>query len=58
MLSISQEFLELGWSNIRKVWLDGNFLTGRIPANIGEAWPQLESLDLYDNNMEGASPGG
>lgn len=51
-----EEFVKLGWSNIRKVWLDGNFLTGTIPANIKEAWPKLESLDLYDNSMEGPIP--
>ena len=28
-----QEFVKLGWSNIRKVWLDGNFLTGTIPVS-------------------------
>lgn len=25
--------MKLGWSNIRKVWLDGNFLTGTIPVS-------------------------
>ena len=51
-----EEFVKLGWSNIRKVWLDGNFLTGTIPDNIAEVWPKLESLDLYDNNLEGSIP--
>ncbi|CAJ1337910.1 unnamed protein product [Effrenium voratum] len=51
-----EEFLKLDWPNIQKVWLDGNFLTGRIPENIGDLWPKLESLDLYDNNLEGPVP--
>eukprot|EP00931_Biecheleriopsis_adriatica_P076264 TRINITY_DN49996_c0_g1_i1.p1 TRINITY_DN49996_c0_g1~~TRINITY_DN49996_c0_g1_i1.p1 ORF type:complete len:477 (+),score=116.50 TRINITY_DN49996_c0_g1_i1:29-1432(+) len=51
-----QEIVELGWSNVQKVWLDGNFLTGPIPENIAEMWPQLRSLDLYDNNLQGPIP--
>ncbi|CAE8587819.1 unnamed protein product, partial [Polarella glacialis] len=51
-----EEFLQLGWTNVRKVWLDGNFLTGGIPDNISEIWPALQSLDLYDNAMSGPLP--
>ncbi|CAK8990127.1 unnamed protein product [Durusdinium trenchii] len=51
-----EEFLQLGWRNLRKLWLDGNFLTGVIPENIAVVWPHLESLDLYDNNLEGPIP--
>eukprot|EP00933_Yihiella_yeosuensis_P066084 TRINITY_DN7016_c0_g1_i13.p1 TRINITY_DN7016_c0_g1~~TRINITY_DN7016_c0_g1_i13.p1 ORF type:complete len:496 (-),score=55.70 TRINITY_DN7016_c0_g1_i13:136-1623(-) len=51
-----KDLVDLGWSNIEKVWLDGNFLSGRIPENIGELWPKLRSLDLYDNNLEGPIP--
>ena len=29
--------------------------SNRFKANIKEVWPKLESLDLYDNNMEGAA---
>lgn len=51
-----KEFLDLGWTGIRKVWLDGNFLTGPIPSDIADAWPSLQSLDLYGNKMEGPLP--
>jgi len=51
-----EEFLNLGWTNLRKLWLDGNFLSGSIPSNIGSVWPKLRSLDLYDNNLEGPIP--
>merc|ERR1712113_653560 len=51
-----REFLSLDWSNIEKVWLDGNFLTGEIPDEIDKAWPSLQSLDLYENSMHGEIP--
>lgn len=51
-----REIVDLGWSNIEKVWLDGNFLTGEIPEDLARAWPRLQSLDLYDNNLEGTIP--
>mmetsp|Transcript_173197 Transcript_173197/g.549878 ORF Transcript_173197/g.549878 Transcript_173197/m.549878 type:complete len:179 (+) Transcript_173197:984-1520(+) len=51
-----EEFLKLGWTNVEKVWLDGNFLKGGIPENIADLWPKLKSLDLYDNDMEGPIP--
>ncbi|CAE7234572.1 FLS2 [Symbiodinium microadriaticum] len=51
-----EEFVKLGWSNIEKVWLDGNFLTGKIPEDIALRWPKLKSLDLYDNDLEGPLP--
>ena len=41
-----------------QVWLDGNFLTGTIPADIATRWPELQSLDLYDNDLTGAIPAG
>jgi len=51
-----EEFVKLGWSNIEEVWLDGNFLTGKIPDDIALRWPRLKSLDLYDNDLEGPLP--
>eukprot|EP00927_Polykrikos_kofoidii_P014051 TRINITY_DN16123_c0_g1_i2.p1 TRINITY_DN16123_c0_g1~~TRINITY_DN16123_c0_g1_i2.p1 ORF type:complete len:501 (-),score=51.47 TRINITY_DN16123_c0_g1_i2:83-1366(-) len=51
-----KDIVDLGWSNIRKVWLDGNFLTGSIPEYMAESWPFLQSLDLYDNHMDGRLP--
>jgi len=50
------EILELGWSGVQKVWLDGNFLTGSIPEDIADKWPLLASLDLYSNSMVGTVP--
>jgi len=41
-----EEIVRLGWSGVRKVWLDGNFLRGTIPADIGKTWPSLQSIDL------------
>ncbi|CAE7488557.1 ERL2, partial [Symbiodinium pilosum] len=51
-----EEFVNLGWTNIEKVWLDGNFLTGQVPEDIAKKWPNLRSLDLYDNDLEGSLP--
>jgi len=51
-----KDFVDLGWTNVEKVWLDGNFLTGEIPEYIARAWPSLQSLDLYDNRLEGQIP--
>ncbi len=38
------------------MWLDGNFLTGGIPAYIADVWPKHRSLDLYDYKMDGPIP--
>lgn len=35
-----------GLVNIEKMWIDGNWLSGTIPAWIGHAWTKLRRLDL------------
>eukprot|EP00929_Paragymnodinium_shiwhaense_P107961 TRINITY_DN742_c2_g1_i1.p1 TRINITY_DN742_c2_g1~~TRINITY_DN742_c2_g1_i1.p1 ORF type:complete len:497 (+),score=103.95 TRINITY_DN742_c2_g1_i1:132-1622(+) len=52
------DIVNLGWTGIRKVWLDGNFLTGTIPEDLADKWPELQSLDLYSNAMDGRVPDG
>jgi hypothetical protein len=51
-----EDLVNLQWTNVKKVWLDGNFLTGTIPSDIATSWPALQSLDLYDNLLTGTIP--
>merc|ERR1712226_1820637 len=51
-----KEIVDLGWSNIEKVWLDGCFIKGSIPDEMPDKWPKMISLDLYGNSMEGTIP--
>mmetsp|Transcript_47189 Transcript_47189/g.95253 ORF Transcript_47189/g.95253 Transcript_47189/m.95253 type:complete len:253 (-) Transcript_47189:125-883(-) len=51
-----QDWLDLRWPKIEKVWLDGNFISGAIPEDLPQAWPHLRSLDLYNNNLTGHIP--
>jgi len=51
-----QDFMDLGWKKLEKLWLDGNFISGNIPEDLPQAWPNLSSLDLYNNNLTGEVP--
>merc|ERR1740130_2381084 len=44
------------WKSIEKFWVDANFWHGSIPVEIGEKWPHLRTLDLYNNDMSGPLP--
>merc|ERR1712039_1140548 len=35
---------------------DGQWLHGSIPAFMSARWPNLRTLDLYDNNLRGGIP--
>ena len=50
------DFLALGLPKLEKLWVDGNFLSGTLPASLPEAWPSLVSLDLYANRFTGSVP--
>jgi hypothetical protein len=40
----------------RLLYLDGNRITGTIPASVGRAAATLEQLYLQDNQLEGTAP--
>ena len=44
------------WSKLERFWLDANWMRGSIPSQIAEKWPNLRSLDLYDNELVGNLP--
>jgi Leucine-rich repeat (LRR) protein len=44
------------WSNIREIHLEGNQLTGKIPAFALAQNPFLETLELGENSFTGAIP--
>ncbi|KAA0150158.1 hypothetical protein FNF29_05399 [Cafeteria roenbergensis] len=44
------------WSRLEKFWIDGNFAYGRLPERMGELWPNMRTLDLYSNSLEGGIP--
>merc|ERR1712232_772291 len=38
-------------------WVDGNWFYGSVPGRLmADSWPQLRTLDLYDNNLTGPVP--
>ena len=45
-----------GLSNLALLWLDGNSLTGSIPAEIGKL-ASLKDLNLSNNGLTGSIPG-
>merc|ERR1711998_84946 len=51
-----QDWLDLRWTKLEKLWLDGNFISSSIPANLPEIWPNLKSLDLHANELVGKIP--
>lgn len=51
-----QDWLDLKWVKLEKLWLDGNFIRGSIPVSIPQVWPNLRSLDLYANELTGSIP--
>merc|ERR1712185_813930 len=45
------------WSKLVTFWVDGNWFHGSIPGELMvERWPNLRTLDLYDNNLTGTFP--
>jgi hypothetical protein len=44
------------WTSIEKFWVDANFFHGSIPSEIADRWPNLRTLDLYDNDLTGVIP--
>jgi hypothetical protein len=44
------------WRNLEKFWVDANFFYGSIPSFIADRWPNLRTLDLYNNELSGAVP--
>lgn len=51
-----KDWLDLGWPKIQKLWLDGNFISGKLPEDLPTVWPHMQSLDLYNNELEGSIP--
>ena len=45
--------LRWSWRKLKKFWVDGVWLEGEIPSFIAQRWPDLQTLDLYDNNLTG-----
>eukprot|EP00054_Salpingoeca_dolichothecata_P011630 m.64566 g.64566 ORF g.64566 m.64566 type:complete len:402 (+) comp19556_c0_seq1:556-1761(+) len=41
---------------MEKFWVDANFLTGPVPDWLPDYWPNLRSLDLFDNDFVGEFP--
>tara|TARA_Y100000780_G_scaffold201205_1_gene193578 strand:- start:78 stop:842 length:765 start_codon:yes stop_codon:yes gene_type:complete len=46
-----------GWRRLERFWVDGNRFQGSLPADIGQLWPRMRTLDLYSNDIEGPVPG-
>eukprot|EP00941_MAST-03F_sp_MAST-3F-sp1_P001448 g1448.t1 len=44
------------WSKLERFWVDANWIQGSIPVEIGDRWPMLRTLDLYDNMLTGTIP--
>jgi hypothetical protein len=42
-------------TNMQKIWLSGNSITGRVPTEIGHL-KKLEVLEVYDNGLQGRMP--
>ena len=51
---LSQPFWK--WKKLEKFWVDANFYHGSVPAEISTLWPQLRTLDLYNNELSGVIP--
>lgn len=45
------------WTKLTKFWVDGQWFHGPIPGKlIASSWPELRTLDFYDNRLSGPVP--
>uniref|UniRef100_A0A2N9G820 Uncharacterized protein n=1 Tax=Fagus sylvatica TaxID=28930 RepID=A0A2N9G820_FAGSY len=48
--------IPLSFTNVAELYLQGNFFSGPIPSNISDLMPELNTLDLSENHLNGTIP--